>query len=108
TTTFGEHAALLTDQSRDKLAERAAAFADLYRLRSRLVHGEVGIVNLPEQDWRRLGLGRLLLRDALLRALSIGPSIPGGLTLPALLAQARDDAKVHRALFKRLKNRAGS
>lgn len=87
TATFGRNAALLLTPPGDDHGELSARAADLYRLRSRLIHGRAGLADLGEEEWQRLGLGRVLLRHVVLRALALRPALPGSLT-DALAAAA--------------------
>lgn len=100
TPTFGRHAAVITDPSREGLAERTRFFSDLYRLRSRLVHGEIGIAELDEEELGRLDLGRRLLGHVILRATILKPTIGERESLPTLLGRAYEDENVHRLLFQ--------
>jgi hypothetical protein len=102
TPTFGRHAAVITNPSRDGLAERARGFSDLYRLRSRLIHGEIGIAELEEDELALVGFGRLLLRQVILQAMALGQTKCGEESLPRLLGRAYEDADIHRLIFQQL------
>jgi hypothetical protein len=102
TPTFGRHAAVFTSPSRDDLHERTRTFSQLYRLRSRLIHGEIGIAGLSDKEWGQLSLGRRLLCGVILQAIALGQTASGGGSLPMLLAQAYENADAHQSLFDRL------
>jgi hypothetical protein len=101
TPTFGEYAAVFTKPSRDQLQEDAKKFSDLYRLRTRLLHGELGVTDLKEEDWEALDMGRRLLRDVIVRAVVLGRTRSGDEELPPLLAQAYKNAAAHEILHQR-------
>ncbi len=101
TPTFGEHAAVFTSPSRDDLQERARFFSTLYRLRSRLLHGELGITELEEEDLKLLSWGRRLLCDVILRVVILGRTRSGDEMLSPLLARAYKNAEAHHTLNQR-------
>ncbi len=99
TPTFGQHAAVITKASRKDLQQRAKHFSALYRLRSRLVHGEMGLTQLTDQEWSFLDEGRELLRYVLLKAMELRKVNKDYDSLSLLLAQAFKNDDVHRSLF---------
>ena len=102
TRTFGQHATAFTTPSRDDFGNREADFANLYRLRSRLIHGQISVENLDEAGWERLLMARPLLRSVLLLAIALGRTEHEDESLPSLLSTAYQDADAHQILFKRL------
>ncbi len=106
TVAFGKHAAALTCQERNQLHEKATLYSDLYRLRSRLIHGELSAADLKPSERSLLNLGRHLLRVVLLWAIfarinrfAIG-SINGDIQLPDLLAQAYEEEFFQQLIFR--------
>lgn len=102
TETFGRHGAALVARSRDEFAARAAEITDLYRLRSRLVHGRIGLRDLHGVQAKQLSAGRALLRAVILGAMALGRSASGAESLPHLLSRAATDPTAHGQLLDRL------
>jgi hypothetical protein len=101
TVTFGRHAAVLASPSREDLSDRADDLSSLYRLRSRLVHGEMNPNSLEAGDVERLRLGLSFFRFALIRILGLGNTGRlDGTSLPVVLARAWLDPAAHASLFK--------
>jgi hypothetical protein len=99
TATFGWHLALLASPDRERLNESAAEFMQLYRLRSRLVHGETGIDLLPTDDETLLPVARSLLLHVIARALQIRHELAGGTKLHQLLLNAVSNPAAHARLW---------
>jgi hypothetical protein len=102
TSTFGQHAAVCLSSDRDALEEQAKTLSALYRLRSRLIHGETGISGITEEEWKQLWLGRSLLRNVIIFALTLKQKMKTKESLPSMLSQAYSDSDVHYTLFKLL------
>jgi hypothetical protein len=101
TVTFGRHTAVLTGPTRPDLGERADELSSLYRLRSRLIHGETGAADLEDDDLERLWLGTSLFRFVLIRVLALGEGHKlDDASLPAVLARAWLDPDAHASLFE--------
>jgi len=101
TVTFGRHAAVLAAPTRDDLERRAADLSQLYRLRSRLLHGEQDPSHLDDDALVSLDDGISFFRFALRRAVALGAA--GELDdapLAARLAAAWSDPQHHAALFQ--------
>jgi hypothetical protein len=84
---FGRHAAALLCHEPAALEANAKGLSDVYRLRSRLIHGRIGARDLTERQRAQLPLGRRLLREILVSALRLGTGNEG-LDFPALLSDA--------------------
>jgi hypothetical protein len=103
TPTFGQHAAVLTaGASRDDMQEESETISALYRLRSRLVHGEIGISDLGDEEWWYVDEARPLLRYVIIAAMALGQTKMGEESLSLLLAQAYKNTDAHHSLFQRL------
>ncbi len=102
TTSFGRHVSVLLSSSPDELDKSAGVISDMYRLRSRLIHGEIGVANLGEGESKQLTKGRLLLRDVLVRALALQPPVSESHLLPRLLSDAYENRQTFRDLAQRL------
>lgn len=100
TETFGRHAAVLTSASRDQFEAGVENFSNLYRLRSRLVHGQINVSNMDDADWEKLLLARPLLQYVLLYLTAYRRQVPEGESFPSLLSRAYDDAQAYRQFFK--------
>lgn len=85
TPTIGKHAALLLGSSLDELDEASLPYANLYRLRSRLIHGEMQLETLTKAEQQALSMGRVLLQKIILRAMVLQPFADNYASLPALL-----------------------
>jgi len=99
TRTFGRHAAVLLSTSRHDLAQRAQWCSDFYRLRSRLLHGEMAFDSLGDEERTLLDRRRELLAQLLLQAIFMIPKMPAGTAFPAALAEAFENAAAHERLF---------
>lgn len=99
---FGEHAAVLADSSRDDLQRRTLLFSAVYRLRSRLIHGELGIADLDDSEHLQLKIARPLLRSAILAGLALGQTMIHEESLWQMLQFAYSDPEAHRKLADRL------
>ena len=105
TPTFGKHAAVIMGTSPHDLSHQSEQYAKLYRLRSKLIHGEIGILDLQAQEWEQLKLGRFLLRTVILRAILLQQFLTEESSLSALLEQALHDADFHQQLLHLLDSR---
>lgn len=85
TPTIGRHAALLLGEDLEHLDATSQPYANLYRLRSRLIHGELQLAGLSKADQAALSMGRVLLQKILLRAMALQPFTENYSSLPALL-----------------------
>jgi hypothetical protein len=102
TETFGRNGATLISRGVDELTVCAAEIADLYRLRSKLIHGRLGRRDLDAIQAERLARGRGLLREVILGAVALSLLGVGGERLPHLLSEAFQDPATHTAPFGRL------
>lgn len=102
TDTFGKQAAVVTARTQDELASFARHWSDLYRLRSRLVHGRIGLSELEDVQRARLPQARTLLRALIKAAIAFKIEARSDDTLPALLTQALADSTAYAALRNRL------
>lgn len=100
---FGQHAAVFTSLSRDDLNKYKEVFSNLYRLRSRLIHGEIGITNLNKEELNSLVIGRRLLRHTIFQAMALCKTKIDNESLPFILTQAYENADIYESLFQRLK-----
>jgi hypothetical protein len=105
TKTFGEYGAVLITKSRDDLDQTAEILSELYRLRSELMHGGLGISDLGEENWQRLEVGRKLLASVILRALVLRRTGSKEEELAQLLAEATKNDDVHQSLHERFEGR---
>lgn len=85
TPTIGRHAALLLGASPDDLDAAGQPYANLYRLRSRLIHGEIQLESLSTGEQQALSMGRVLLQKIILRAMALQPFTDNYASLPALM-----------------------
>lgn len=103
TQTFGRHAAALLNLSREDRDRAAKHFADLYRLRSELMHGR----SIPDETdasvAARLGEGRQLLRNVVCAALILRSAMPKAPSLALLLRESWVDPERERMLAGILK-----
>ncbi len=104
---FGQHAAVFVSKSRQGLEEMAQSYAGLYRLRTKLVHGQMAMSDLNESDQQVLRLGRILLRELLLKSLVLNKQLKdrdsGKTSLARMLKKAYEDETYHRALHDELR-----
>lgn len=101
---FGCHAAALMSDDHGEAKSTSSEWAELYRLRTQLMHGRIGLDDLNKAERRRLPMGRRLLREIILAGLLIGSEKDEN-SLPSLLSEASKDANAHAALQLRLKQR---
>ncbi len=112
---FGEHAAVLVNKSRDGLTELAGSYSGLYRLRSNLVHGYMTVADLSDTDQQVLRLGRILLREILIKSLALNKYTNGQqqgdqaahkngqVSLAYMLKKAYEDDAFHQSIHSRLR-----
>jgi hypothetical protein len=105
TTTFGQNAAVCISPNRNTLKEQEKMFSALYRLRSRLIHGEIGISDLIEEELKQLWLGRSLLCNVIIFAIRLQQKMNTEKSLPYLLSEAYRDPDVHGLLFRQAEAR---
>jgi hypothetical protein len=98
---FGRRAAVLLCGRHEELAARAAELSDLYRLRSRLTHGRIGLTDMTEEETARLPLARPLLCALVLAVLRVAPAAERE-DLSATLAAAFADLDAFDVLRRRL------
>lgn len=107
TPAFGQHAAVFVSKSRNGLEELAQSYAGLYRLRSKLVHGQMAMSDLSESDQQVLRLGRILLREVLLKTLALNKGLKhrknGKTSLALMLKKAYKDEAYHQAIHEELR-----
>ncbi len=100
---FGQHAAVLVSASRIDLEELSQSYAGLYRLKSNLMHGQMTMADLSTSDRQVLRLGRILLREVLLKALVLNKYANDQASIATMLRQAYEDESYHQALHTRFK-----
>ncbi len=104
---FGEHAAVLVSKSRDALGDLAASYAGLYRLRNNLLYGQMAMSDLSDSDQQVLRLGRILLREILIKAMVLNRYARNGqsdgqATIPAMLHHAFENDEYYQDIQKKL------
>lgn len=104
---FGEHAAVLVSKSRDTLNDLAASYAGLYRLRNNLMYGQMAMSDLSESDQQVLRLGRILLREVLIKVLVLNRYARNGqsdgqVTIPAMLHHAFEQNDYYQDIQQKL------
>lgn len=87
TPTFGHHLALCLQPESADCTQAADELGQLYNLRSRLIHGELGH-NLNEEENQYLALGRYYLAEVLRRVMRIRIKLSRPVHLPNLLLAA--------------------
>lgn len=100
TETFGRHAAVLTSRSWDQIDQGAREFSDLYRLRSRLIHGQLSLENMDDRNWDRLPVPRQLLRYVLIYVMAYRRVETNSDSFASLLARASEDFQAYQALLR--------
>ncbi|MEM8485550.1 MAG: hypothetical protein AAF564_08360 [Bacteroidota bacterium] len=100
---FGQHAAALVSPTHSGVAGLAQSYAGLYRLRTNLLHGQMTMADLSSGDQQALRLGRMLLREVLLKALALNVGRSGSETLAGLLKRAYEDGTYHEILHEQLR-----
>lgn len=100
---FGQHAAALLSPAYEGIAELALSYAGLYRLRANLLHGQMTMADLNSGDQQALRLGRMLLREVLLKALALNAATEEADTLAGLLRRAYEDEVFHETLHQKLR-----
>jgi hypothetical protein len=101
TSAFGENTAAFTQRLRANVLEDSRQYSDLYRLRSRLIHGAMTITDLKDSDLNAFGLARRLLVNVIRRAIILSRVRNEGEDLPSLLAAAYGDSAAHETLHRR-------
>ena len=86
TGTFGIHGATLCPEESIPHPDTAARLSSLYSLRSRLIHGRMGLEDLDARQTAALDEGRQLLGKVILSALSRMDAVPDGVLLSTWLA----------------------
>lgn len=99
TRTFGRNLALILVPTREDVERATKFYSILYRLRCKLIHGEMGIKDLNNNEYDLLGLGRKLLGGVLVRTMRMKRTMAKGKSLPNLLALAYADPQVYESLF---------
>lgn len=99
TRTFGRNLALILVPTREDVERATKFYSILYRLRCKLIHGEIGIKDLNNNEYDLLGLGRKLLGGVLVRTMRMKRTMAKGKSLPNLLALAYADPQVYESLF---------
>lgn len=102
TKAFGQHAAILVSPSRNELGIWAERFSGLYKLRSRLIHGQASVENISGTDWENLLLARPLLRSVILSAIACERQGTSNESLAALLSKAHEDVNAYQTLSEQL------
>lgn len=102
TATLGRNAALLDGCAFDAVKERAKFYSDLYRLRSRIIHGEIGAHNIGA-DEDKLIYGRNFLCTLIVKAIACLRESKDPRPLTEVLKQASQDAASHEALLRQIK-----
>jgi len=102
TNTFGKHASVIASNNYTMIEGREETFSNLYRLRSRLIHGEIGISDLSNNEWNLLLLGRDFLRYVIICSIKIKKKIKE--PLPMILYNAYKDPEYHQNLVKILES----
>jgi hypothetical protein len=74
----------------DEIEAQAKALSELYRLRSRLIHGRIGQRDFEDAQWQVLPGGRILLRTITIAALKLAQAHRAD-ALPTMLTQASAD-----------------
>jgi hypothetical protein len=100
TSTFGQNCAVLLSSNREELVEMTEIYSNVYRLRSRLIHGETGISKITDEEWNLLLSGRTLLRNVILFAITLKHKIKEDTPLPELLSKAYSNIEFHQSLLK--------
>ena len=95
---FGRHAAALFAPRHDDREAVARFYADVYRLRSQLMHGRLSTAMLDDAAWTRVREGRALLRHCATSALVLASRGVLPATLPERLAAAWADPVAFAAL----------
>lgn len=98
TPAFGQHAAVLVSDSRHRLEDLSVAYAGLYRLRNQLMHGQMTMADLSDADKEVLKLGRILLREVLLKGLALNKRSNGLASMALMLQKAYEDETFHQTL----------
>jgi hypothetical protein len=101
TSTLGRNAALLEGCAFESIQESAKTYSDLYRLRSRILHGELGAHNITGNE-EKLIYGRYLLCTLIVKAIALLRESKEPLSLTEILEQASQDAASHGALLKKI------
>ena len=101
--TFGQNAAALLSPTRGGIAALAQSYAGLYRLRANLLHGQMTMADLNSGDQQALRLGRMLLREVLLKALALNTATEEVESLASLLHRAYEDEAFHQVLHQKLR-----
>jgi len=102
TDTFGRHAAALTSSTHSKVKQLAKPWSQVYHLRTKLMHGRIGLDALDDNDKKLLSMARNLLREIIIAVLSLQLCHDDEDSLPSLLAQAFVDPVAHATLHQRL------
>jgi hypothetical protein len=101
TDTFGRHAAALTESTFANVKQWAKAWSNVYRFRSELMHGQIGLHALDVDLKRLLPMARQLLRQIILSSLALQLREQDD-SLPQLLKNAFIDPDAHAALHQSL------
>lgn len=98
TSTFGEHAAVLVSKSRQNLKQLAQSYAGLHRLRSNLIHGQMAMSDLNASDQHVLRLGRILLREVLIKAMALNKRQYDKVSIAMMLKKAYAEEAYHKVM----------
>jgi hypothetical protein len=101
---LGQHASALLAESFQGRQQMADYVSELYRLRTRLIHGEISAADLTPEMRARLTMARPLLANALLRSVLLNRRGTADPTpLPELLGKSWKNERAFDALHLRLK-----
>ena len=105
TDTFGRHAAALTSSKHSEGKQSAKFWSQVYHLRTKLMHGQIGLDALDDNDKKLLPMARILLREIIIAVLLLQLCHDDEDSLPSLLAPAFVDPVAHATLHQRLEAR---
>ena len=103
TSTLGRNAAVLEGCAFGSIQESAKTYSDLYRLRSHIIHGELGAHNLTGNE-EKLISGRYLLCTLIVNAIALLRESKEPLALTEIIEQASQNATSHGALLKKIES----
>lgn len=104
TEAFGKNAATLSTSAYSDIEEQVPYYSEMYRIRSKMIHGEVSITNFSEGVETLFSVNRSLLTiiiKNLIALLNTGFDLK---TLPDLLIRAYKDKETHEYLFSQIRN----
>ncbi len=104
TEAFGKNAAVLSTSEFSDIEEQVPYYSEMYRIRSKMIHGEVSITNFSEGVETLFSVNRYLLTIIIKNLIALFNTGFDLKTLPDLLIRAFKDKETYEKLFSQITN----